>query len=324
MKSKKNIRITKFVVILIFFSSVALGQTVINYEVPAEGDIYLIPEITIPKINSGYTAWIPDKGSAEGLIVFTHPRRDTVNTDSIINYALQNNLAIIYATTDSRLEFFFDKSKMLEVEGYINEVITENHIPKENLLYCGMSLEGTRAMRLAMFADSPDSKYNLRPKAIVLCDSPLDMVRFHKEMVKAKELNFNTMSANEGIWVSGYLEANLGGTPEENMQAYINYSPYCYSDEKVKNYLNFKDIAIRAYTEPDITWWIDKRRKDYYSMNSIDLAALINELKIAGNKNAELIITENKGYLPDGTRHPHSWSIVDVKDMVDWFLKLIH
>lgn len=310
-------------VILIFISSVSFGQTVTNFEVPSEGDIYLTSEIAIPKINSGYTVWIPDEGDINGLIVFTHARRDTINSDTIINYALQNKLGILYATTDNRLEFFFDKNKMLEIESYINKVIAKNKIPKENLLYCGMSLEGTRAMRLAMFADSPDSKYNLKPKAIVLCDSPLDMIRFHKEMVKAKELNFNPIAANEGTWVSGYLEANLGGTPEENMQAYINYSPYCYSDEKIKNYLTFKDIAIRAYTEPDVNWWIDTRRKDYYSMNSIDLAALINELKIAGNKNAELIITENKGYLPDGTRHPHSWSIVDEKEMVDWFLKLI-
>ena len=136
-------------------------------------------------------------------------------------------------------------------------------------------------------------------------------------------LVFIAQTANEGTWVSGYLEANLGGTPDENMQAYINYSPYCYSDENVNNYLNFKNIAIRAYTEPDVNWWIETRRKDYYSMNSIDLAALINALKIAGNENAELITTQNKGYLPDRTRHPHSWSIVDEIEMVDWFLKMI-
>jgi hypothetical protein len=40
------------------------------------------------------------------------------------------------------------------------------------------------------------------------------MVRFHKEMIKAKELNFNIITANEGAWVSGYLETNLGGAPK--------------------------------------------------------------------------------------------------------------
>ena len=46
-----------------------------------------------------------------------------------------------------------------------------------------MSLEGTRALKLVMFAKSTDSRFKLKPKAIVLCDSPLDMIRFHKEMV---------------------------------------------------------------------------------------------------------------------------------------------
>ena len=54
-------------------------------------------------------------------------------------------------------------------------------------------------------------------------------------------------------------------------------------------------------------------------MNVIDLAAFINELNKLGNNNAELILTQNKGYLPDGTYHPHSWSIVDNEELVKWF-----
>jgi hypothetical protein len=312
-----------FIFTLFLFSRIVSGQFVVNFETIAEGQIFLTSEIAIPKINPGYTVWVPENEKAIGLIVFTHPRRDTLNTDSLINYSLQNQLAVLFATTDNRLEFLFEKEKMIELENYINEVIIKYSIPKENLLFCGMSLEGTRALKLAMFAQSSISKYHLKPKAIVLCDSPLDMVRFHKEMVKAKELNFTPVTANEGTWVSGYLEANLGGTPKDNLQAFVEYSPYCQSDDSVNNFLQFKDIAIRAYTEPDVNWWIETRRKDYYSMNAIDLAAFINELKIAGNNNAELIISNDKGYLPDGTRHPHSWSIVDEKEMVNWFLKLI-
>jgi hypothetical protein len=54
-------------------------------------------------------------------------------------------------------------------------------------------------------------------------------------------------------------------------------------------------------------------------MNAIDCAAFINELNILGNSNAELIVTHERGYLPDGTRHPHSWSIVDERDLLEWF-----
>lgn len=150
------------------------------------------------------------------------------------------------------------------------------------------------------------------------------MVRFHKSMIKAKELNSNPITANEGTWVSGYLEKNLGGSPQENIKAYIDYSPYCYAANGGPYLSILKEIAIRAYTEPDVHWWMDTRRKDYYSMNALDLAALVIELQILGNTKAELITTTNRGYHPDGSRHPHSWSIVDEKEMVDWFLNLIN
>ena len=37
-----------------------------------------------------------------------------------------------------------------------------------------------------------------------------------------------------------------------------------------------------------------------------------------GNKNIELIKTENKGYRANGERHPHSWAIVNEKDLINW------
>jgi len=86
----------------------------------------------------------------------------------------------------------------------------------------------------------------------------------------------------------------------------------------------FNNIAIRAYTEPDINWWIENRRKDYYGMNAVDLAAFINTLKINGNQEAELIVTNNKGYDDSGNRHPHNWNIVDEKELIQWFSQLIN
>ena len=312
---------------LVFFSILIghypLAQSIINYEEAVEGMIELSEDISIPKVKRGYTAWIPDKKPVKGLIVFTHSRRDTVNSDTFIRYALGQQLAVLYATTENRLEFFFEPEKMAEIENYIYEVTVSQEIPLENIFYCGMSLEGTRALKLASYGQSESSIHCIQPKAIVICDSPLDMLRFHRAMSKAEQLDFHPAAANEGKWVSAYLESKLGGSPDEKRQAYVDYSPYCYSADGGPNLRAFLNIAIRAYTEPDVTWWMKTRRKDYYSMNSLDLAALINDLNILGNQQAELIITQNKGYLPDGRRHPHSWSIVDEMEMIDWFASLI-
>ncbi len=311
----------KLFVLLLGVTSLT-AQQVVQKTTLAQGQIELTDGIAIPKINNGYTLWLPENGAVRGLILFTHPRSDTTQSDFLIDYALTQRLAVLYATTDNRLEFFFDAAKLQEIESYLHEVISTYAIPPDNLLYCGMSLEGTRALKLAIFARSGRSKYRIVPKAIAICDAPLDMVRFHKEMVKAVQRDVTPVTANEGRWVSGYLEKNLGGTPADTLPAYVNYSPYCYAADGGPNVAYLSGIALRCYTEPDVNWWITTRRKDYYAMNAVDLAALVNELLLRGNDNAALIVTHNKGYLDDGSRHPHTWNIVDEKALIDWFVAL--
>ena len=295
-----------------------------NVEIPAEGTIELASGIKINKVNSGYTLWLPDTNPVKGLVVFTHARRDSINDDLLIQEALNEQIAVMYATTENRLEFFFSDDRLKEIEEHIQTVIINHNIPKENILFCGMSLEGTRALKLAIFSASESSKFNLKPRAIAVCDAPLDFVRFYQEMVKAKDLKFSPVAENEGTWVSEYLYTNLNGSPKDAYQNYVTYSPFCYSADGGYHLEKFNDIAIRAYTEPDIDWWIENRRKDYYGMNSIDLAAFINTLKINGNQEAELITTQNKGYDDSGNRHPHNWNIVDEKELIQWFSKLIN
>ena len=75
------------------------------------------------------------------------------------------------------------------------------------------------------------SAYGIDPKAIAVCDAPLDMVRFWKGLDRSKRLQLSEISANEANWVTAVLERNLGGTPDENISAYYDYSPYCYDLE---------------------------------------------------------------------------------------------
>lgn len=49
---------------------------------------------------------------------------------------------------------------------------------------------------------------------------------------------------------------------------------------------------------------------------------MINELNRLGNNNAELILTEKKGYRkPYRLRPPHSWSIVDNEEIITWLVE---
>ena len=235
----------------------------------------------------------------------------------MVDLALQNQLATLFVTTDNPVEFLFEESKIKELEGYINEAITKYNIPKNNMLYCGMSLEGTRALKMAAYSQTTNSKYKLIPKAIAICDAPLDMVRNYNECKKASVLKINPIGASESEWVSSYIRSSLKGTPQQALSAYINHSPFCYTAENGGNAKAFKNIYLRCYTEPDVNWWIENRGRDYYGMNAIDLAGLVNQLKILGGKKAELITTTGKGINEKGQRHPHSWSIVDEKELVE-------
>ena len=311
--------------ILLYFlliPPILTAQKVINVEYPSEGNIVFSKKMTFPKIKSGYTLWVP-KETSKGMIVFFDAYRDTVNKLPIVDLALKNQLAMLFVTTNNPVEFLFDQSKMKELEGYIYEAINKNNIPKDNMLYCGMSLAGTRALKLAAFSQTIQSTYKLIPKAIAICDAPLDMVRNYRECKKASELNFNPIGASESEWVSSYIRSNLKGTPEQAMSAYINYSPFCYTADNGGNAKAFNNIYLRCYTEPDVNWWMENRGRDYYGMNAIDLAGLVNQLKILGGKKAELITTIGKGFKENGSRHPHSWSIVDENEMVEWFVRLI-
>ena len=306
---------------VLFIPHLLSAQKVINVEYPSKGSIVFSEKITYSKIKSGYTLWLP-RETSKGMIVFFDEYRDTVNKLPIIDLALKNQLAILYVTTNNPAEFLFKESKMKELEGYIYEAVSKNNIPKNNMLYCGMSLAGTRALKLAAFSQTAQSTYKLIPKAIAICDAPLDMVRNYRECKKASELNLNPIGASESEWISSYLKSNLKGTPQEALNTYINYSPFCYTAENGGNARAFKNIYLRCYTEPDVNWWIENRGRDYYGMNAIDLAALVNQLKILGGKKAELITTIGKGFKEDGSRHPHSWSIVDEKELVEWFVRL--
>ena len=82
------------------------------------------------------------------------------------------------------------------------------------------------------------------------------------------------------------------------------------------------NTPIRIYSEPDINWWIANRGNDLHGMNVLDASAMINELNILGNNKATLILTENEGFRqPGNRRHPHSWSIANPTELVDWLLE---
>lgn len=181
---------------------------VIQDEEPREGFIQYAEGIVLPMESAGYTLYLPET-TAEGTIVFFNSDRDT--TASIIPLALEEEVAVLFVATGNRLDFLFADSTLTQLDRYIGTALQKNDLPKDKLLLAGMSLAGTRALKYAQFCGAGRSTYGIRPRVVAICDAPLDMIRFWRSSETAEQRVFHYASANEGRWVSSYLEKNLGG-----------------------------------------------------------------------------------------------------------------
>lgn len=286
--------------------------------------IVLADSMAIGAHAPGYTLVLPE-GPLNGLIVAFHPGRDTSHQGyemRLYTEAVAEQVAMLFVTTGNPVEFLFDTSRLAQLDRYIGEAILTYDLPRDRILCVGMSLAGTRALRYTQWCYAGHSASGIRPRAVAICDAPLDMLRFWRSGERAKHLGHSPISANEATWVNVQLEKHLGGTPEDMEEAYRNYSPYYHDLDIAPQLQLLLSVAVRAYTEPDVNWWMTNRGKSYYGINAPDAAGLINDLKLLGHTEAELITTSQQGVRPDGNRHPHSWSIVDNAELVQWLLGL--
>jgi len=285
------------------------------------------PDRAIPLTDKGHTLLLPP-GTAPlaGLAVFLDGWRvsiddQLVSPDTFERVALANNVGILRLTTGNPLDFYFEEDTLRDVAERLQTVLETGGLQETPLLFTGLSLGGTRALKLAIFLKENPTRFWAQPQAVAIVDAPLDMVRFWEAEQRAAADAFHPAAADEGRWVSYLLETHLGGPPREHFDAYVAYSPFVYTAPLGGNARYLRNVPIRAYHEPDVNWWIENRRKSYYSMNSIDLAALINALKLQGNTRAELVTTyqAREGFAEGAS--PHTWSFVDNAALIAWFLR---
>ena len=85
-----------------------------------------------------------------------------------------------------------------------------------------------------------------------------------------------------------------------------------------------KNTSVRAYHDVDIAWRLINRNQTVHNSNYEVTAELINRLMLMGNKKAEFMQSFKTGYRSNGRRHPHSWSIVDEVEFIQWMKKIIN
>lgn len=101
----------------------------------------------------------------------------------------------------------------------------------------------------------------------------------------------------------------------------VDFSPYSYFDTKMKQVQSYKNMAVRAYTFADTEYWFSALGKGVYDSNYPDMSGIINELKLAGNKKAELVVFQQENKSGQHIKQSSTWDRVDKKELMDWILK---
>jgi hypothetical protein len=178
----------------------------------------------------------------------------------------------------------------------IGEVLLELNVPAGSLVVGGISAGGTGAVRYSEYCNSGHCDASSRPIAIFSVDAPLDFESWwNRETLNVRRGNSKS-SPEESQGILAALRATMGGSPSQARQVYRSRSPFLASEKDGGNARLLREVPVRLYTEPDVGWMIENMGRDYYTMNAIDQAALILQLRALGNGKAELITTTGRGF----------------------------
>lgn len=215
-------------------------------------------------------------------------------------------------------KLFLTESEKVEYAKTLNTILDQNKVSKENIYIGGFSGGGNVAMLLSDFLLK--TKNPLQPKGLMVVDSPIDLEAIYNEAHKDIVHNADAEAVAEGEFLIELLERTLG-KPAENIEKYKTFSPYLVSCNATQNISSLKNIKTRFYSEPDLQWQSEKKKRTYNELNAYKLEQVNQSLKELGSTQTEFIATKNRGYRANGDRHPHSWNIVEQKSLINWMIK---
>jgi hypothetical protein len=259
-------------------------------------------------------------GPARGLVVMLpYYGSDANEFSSAALPALLANKRI--ATMVVSASGYLKEGDLKTLEGLVGEVAGELKVPSGGLAIGGISAGGTGAVRYAEYCISAHCEPVITPAAVFSVDAPLDFESWwNREKLNLRRGNPKS-SLEESQGILDALRSAMGGSPNQVRPAYRSGSPFLASEKDGGNARLLRSVPIRLYTEPDVVWMIENIGRDYCTINAVDQAGLILQLRALGNTKADLITTTGKGFRPPGTRNPHSWTIVDEPELADWIGK---
>jgi len=258
------------------------------------------------------------------LVLFNWGNGNAETIPSLTNIpetAEKNSIAVIGI---SFTESFLPMKEFENIDKCIEHAMKTYAIPNGQLYVGGFSAGGEVAARYTEILVEKKLE-NKVPKGIFIGDSPLDYIEFWKycdrEINRKCNLPASEVGIREAKYVKNYYQENFGD-PLKDRNNFIAHSPVTISEPDMGNGKYLINVPIRIYHELDPMWNIKEKCRTAIDGHLMVSTELINYLYHNGNKDAEIIITQNKGYRPNGMRHPHSWSIIDADELIKWINSL--
>ncbi len=310
-------------ILAIFLSKLAITQEMARVEISSE-DPYHYYINDNDSTNLFYYKMLP-AGKPIGALVLLPSAGESIesmlNQITLHKEAVKNDLLVIMPSYNMgtiqqipELNFF---------DTIFKQVVEEHAVPKDNFIFCGLSKGAMISLTYGIRSVRDSSTY-LVPKGIIGIDPPVDLARLYRYCEREIERNFSNAGLQEAKWLKSVYEQVYGGSPDSVPMKYQEGSTFTYGAEKGGNAQYLNDIAIRMHSDLNIDFLINQRKRDLYDWNGTDIVAFVNQLKINGNKQADVIISQNKGKRMDGSANPHSWSIIDSDTTINWILKILN
>ncbi|TWI98654.1 MORN repeat protein [Mucilaginibacter frigoritolerans] len=285
--------------------------------------------------DSLYYYSLPPKGPIKGTLVLLPSSGESAESviccnKELIQLASESHILTLILSINKG-DIDGDNTTLNFLNKAFKEITAIYHVPKDKFILSGLSGGGMLALRYTEISREDSTKTFLVPVAVIGIDPPVDIAGLYNTSKRFISMNDGRANLSAGR-LNGLRESKsivnscnkvYGGSPDQYPEQYIKRSMYSRSQKDGGNAKYLVKVPIRLYCDPDILWQLKERNRDYYDMNAADLSAMINFLNLNGNDNAELIPALGKGYRLDGTRHPHSWSIVSPSDCIDWIQKVI-
>lgn len=272
---------------------------------------------------SGYYLALEPEDSINGVLVLLTgfgQESETIFPESkLFNVAYVNNILTIAFSEGNKL--YADSEVQSKLTTVLKDVIKKYKVKPDKFVLAGYSVGGMIAMRYVELCNQFPDKFPIKPKGVFTVDSPIDIFTIWDDLERNAANKYSDMAVEEAERAMKAIKADHG-VPKENISLYSQLTAFSMDKKYGENEKWLINIAVRTYHDVDISWRLTNRHQAVSESNYLVTSELINRLLLMGNKKAEFIESDRKGYRSNGQRHPHSWSIVDEVECIQWIKEL--